>query len=115
MILLIYALSHRDSTETMAPVTTVNPGTYTSVLTLGDQKIDVIVQVDENGAGHASLKSTDENIALMYPLLETCIENISSQLASGPPLNQIEYSASSRYTTAVLVEAINAALQKAAP
>ena len=49
----------------------------------------------------------------MYPLLESCLENITAQLTSGVPIDQVVYDKSSQYTASILLEAIDNALKKA--
>ena len=115
IILMIYFFNSKNSQETLSSVSVFNPGTYTSTLTLGDYTAKISVQVDENGIRSAQFSDLSEDIKLMYPLLEGSLEDISAQLAKGTPLSDIQYSSSSKYTATVLIEAINAALSKAAP
>lgn len=49
----------------------------------------------------------------MYPLLESCLDDISSQLTAGIPISEVTYDDSSQYTASILLNAISAALDKA--
>ena len=49
----------------------------------------------------------------MYPLLKTCTEDISSQLAANASLSEITYDSSNQYTYQLLTQAIEKALDKA--
>lgn len=115
IILMIYFFNSKDSRETLNPVSTFSPGTYSSTLRLGDYTAEISVEVDTSGVCSASFSDLNEQVKTMYPLLESCMSDISAQLANGTPLNQIQYSSTSQYTATVLIEAINTALQKAAP
>ena len=112
---LIYFFNSKDSRETLNPVSTFSPGTYSSTLRLGDYTAEISVEVNASGVCSASFSDLNEQVKTMYPLLESCMSDISAQLANGTPLNQIQYSSTSQYTATVLIEAINTALQKAAP
>ena len=115
IILMIYFFNSKDSRETLNPVSTFSPGTYSSTLRLGDYTAEISVEVNASGVCSASFSDLNEHVKTMYPLLERCMSDISAQLANGTPLKQIQYSSTSQYTATVLIEAINTALQKAAP
>ena len=115
IILMIYFFNSKDSRETLNPVSTFSPGTYSSTLRLGDYTAEISVEVNASGVCSASFSDLNEQVKTMYPLLESCMSDISAQLANGTPLNLIQYSSTSQYTATVLIEAINTALQKAAP
>ena len=109
IILLIYMFSHKKTEETMAAIPDYAPGVYTSSINLGDAAISVSVITD------AALTDIDEATAAAYPLLATCMADISAQIKENVPLNQITYSSSNQYTVSLLLEAINNALSQAAP
>jgi len=115
IVLLIYMFGRKDAEETMSGSATFTPGIYTTSLILDQKQIDLQVTVSESGPSAVTLAGADETVTARYPLLETCTEDISKQLAGGTSLNNIEYTSSNQYTMALLVEAVNNALQKAAP
>ena len=51
----------------------------------------------------------------MYPLLETTMESLNDQLCEMQDPSQVTYSAETRYTSLVLLEAVKASLEKAKP
>lgn len=115
IILLIYMFGQKDSTETMSGSVTFTPGVYTSSLVLENQEIHLQITVEESGLTGVSLVNPDEAILARYPLLETCVQDISDQLANGTALNEISHTDANQYTMTLLLESINNALQKAAP
>ena len=115
IILLIYMFGSKDSSETMSDAVSFVPGIYTSSVMLDNSRVNIQVTVEESGITSVSLADPDETIISRYPLLKTCTKDISEQLAGGTALNDIEYTTSNQYTVALLVEAINNVLQKAAP
>lgn len=99
----------------MAAIPDYAPGVYTSSINLGDAAISVSVTVNKDGITDAALTDIDEATAAAYPLLATCMADISAQIKENVPLNQITYSSSNQYTVSLLLEAINNALSQAAP
>lgn len=98
-----------SSTPTSAYVA----GVYTSSITLDNQTVDIQVIVDQDRIKSAGIVHLEDSVAAMYPLLETSIADISSQLTAGVALEDITYASSSRYTSQVLLGAIAQALEKA--
>lgn len=96
-----------------APTSAYAAGVYTSSITLDNQTVDIQVIVDQDRIKSADIVHLEDSVAAMYPLLETSIADISSQLAAGVDLEDITYAASSRYTSQVLLGAIAQALEKA--
>lgn len=112
ILLLIFMFAPEEkNVRTSAGVYT--PGVYTSTITLGDTALDVAVSVDENNITSVSLNNLSESVTAMYPLLESCLEDISSQLIAGIPIGEVTYDDSSQYTASILLNAISAALDKA--
>lgn len=93
--------------------TTYTPGTYDSSITLGESSVSVMVTVDSNSITDVSFKQLDESIAAMYPLLETSMEDINTQLQYVDSLDKITYSSDNKYTATVIINAIRDALSKA--
>lgn len=110
---LIHFLGNKKEDVSSAPTSAYVAGVYTSSITLNNQTVDIQVIVDENQIKSASIVNLEDSVAAMYPLLQTSIADISSQLAAGVDLNDITYSASSRYTSQVLLGAISQAIDKA--
>ncbi len=90
------------------------PGIYTTELVLGSQTIDVEVIVEKDSISSIRFVNADEAITTMYPLLEPTLDSICSQVYEGQSLDSITYSSDSKYTSLVLLEAIQSSLNKAA-
>ena len=90
------------------------PGIYTTALVLGNQTVDLEVVVDQNIVTSVRLVNLDEAIATMYPLLEPALESISAQLYEGVLLDDITYGEENKYTSLILLNAVEQTLSKAA-
>lgn len=127
VILLIVMFLPGDSRETTQgasastvsdiPVTSESlymPGIYTTTLSLGDNTVDIEVVVDENNINSIRLVNLSEAVTTMYPLIEPSFEDLISQILENQSLEGITYSDDNKYTSLVLMDAIEASLQKAA-
>lgn len=90
------------------------PGTYSSTITLGESTVSVMVTVDSESITDVSLKNLDESVTTMYPLLQSSIEDINTQLQYTLSIDDITYSGDTQYTTSILCKAIKNALEDAA-
>ena len=118
ILLLVFMFGSRKNDSDLPAVNTSStsiPGVYTSSLVLNNNTVDVAVTVDGDHINGVSLVNLEESVATMYPLLETCMEDISTQLAGNVPLSEITYDASSQYTYQLLTQSIEKALNKARP
>lgn len=88
-------------------------GVYTSSIQLNDNAIDVEVMVDDNHINSISLVNLDETTAAMYPLMQPALDNLSQQIYEKQSLENISYEDDNQYTSMVLLNAIQAALDKA--
>ncbi len=90
-----------------------SPGVYTTSLSLNDHTVDIEVVVDENHINSVRLVNLNETVTAMYPLIEPSFEQIANQLYETQSIDAITYSEDTKYTTLVLLDAINASLDKA--
>ena len=90
------------------------PGIYTTSIELGGSVVDVEIVVDENSISSLRLVNLDEAVATMYPLIEPSFEELSGQITENQSLEGITYSDDSRYTSILLLNAVEASLEKAA-
>ena len=100
------------------PVGTDNtyiPGIYTTELILGSETVNVEVIVNDHAITSVSLADPSETLTTMYPLLEPTMESLNDQLCEMQDPSQVTYSAETRYTSLVLLEAVKASLEKAKP
>lgn len=88
------------------------PGVYTSTVSLNNTALEVEVTVDESHINSIRFSNLDEAVATMYPLIQPEIENIAEQVYESQSLEDIELSAENPYTSQVIVNAIEEALEK---
>ena len=87
------------------------PGIYTSTISLGDQTFDVQVNVEQDRITAISLNNLSETA--MYPLMEPALDSIASQIYVNQTTEGLIYGEDDRYTSELLVSAINQALEQA--
>ena len=118
VILLLMLLLPGKAADTSGTVGTDNtyiPGIYTTELILGSETVNVEVIVNDHAITSLSLADPDETLTTMYPLLEPTMDSLSEQICETQDLSQVTYSAETRYTSLVLLEAVKASLEKAKP
>lgn len=116
-ILLIFLflymfLPSKEETENTESAT-YTAGVYTSSILFQNSAIDVQVVVDANRISSISLVNLDEAVATMYPLVEPALEELAEQILNKQSTEGVSYSANNQYTSLMLLEAINTALEKA--
>ena len=112
MLLLFMFLPKKEkdnSVETMKYVA----GVYTSSILFHDSTLDVQVIVDENRINSISLVNLNETVTTMYPLVEPALEEVSDQIIKTQSVENISYQADNQYTTVMLLNAVENALEKA--
>jgi len=119
LLLLFFLFRPSDSPDTSgnevtAPTfSTYRAGVYTSVISLNDSLLNLEVVVDNDHINSVRLVNLDEATSAMYPLMEPATADISNQLSSGIPLEEVTLSESSKYTQMLLLEHIKTTLEKA--
>ena len=112
LFLIITGKSKKNSNEPVA-VTTFSPGVYTSSIVLASNQVDIEVVVDREQIKSINLVNTSESVETMYPLISSSLNDIASQVIKNNSTENITYSQDSKYTSIVLINAINEALEKA--
>ena len=118
LLIMMFLPGKENKTPSDAPVASASvyiPGIYTTELVLGGQAVDVEVIVEEDFISSIRLVNLSESITTMYPLLEPTFESLCNQVYENQSLEEISYTADSKYTTLVLMEAIESSLNKAKP
>lgn len=100
-----------DAQETMKYIA----GVYNSSIKFNDSAINVEVVVDQNRINSISLVNLDESVAAMYPLMQPALDSISQQIYEKQSTENIVFSDENQYTSTVLLNAIEQALEKARP
>lgn len=114
VILLIFMFLPDDKDKTTKETMKYTAGVYTSSIQLNDNAIDVEVVVDDNHINSITLVNLDESTAAMYPLMQPTLDNITQQVYEKQSLDNISYGDDNQYTSMVLLNAIQSALDKAA-
>ena len=89
------------------------PGIYTTELVLGTQSIDVEVIVDKDSITSIRMVNLNDAVTTMYPLLQPTFDSICEQVYNQQSLEHITYTSDSKYTSLVLLQAIQNSLDKA--
>lgn len=89
------------------------PGVYTTSVILNDNTFDVEVTVDPDRITSIGLKNLSESTTAMFPLMEPALESLASQIYTTQSLEDITYSQDNKYTSMLLLNAIETALKKA--
>ena len=74
---------------------------------------DVQVNVEQDRITAISLNNLSETTAAMYPLMEPALDSIASQIYVNQTTEGLIYGEDDRYTSELLVSAINQALEQA--
>lgn len=112
LLLLIYMFSpdkEKKSRETMKYVA----GVYASSIIFNDRTMEVEVSVDENRINSIELVNPDETVTAMYPLMGPALDNLKEQIVKNQSTDNLTYSDDQQYTSMVLIQAIDKALDKA--
>ena len=111
VILLVLFIIHITSGTRKMPdeasLGTFNPGVYTTSVTLSGNTMELAVTVDSDIVKSIRLVNT------MYPLISSSLEALEKQVREKGSTDGITYSADAKYTSLVLINAIDTALDKA--
>lgn len=111
ILLLFFMFSPKK--ETASSRKTYTPGTYTSALTLNNTDLKVEVTVDSSRIESIRFHNLNESVTTMYPLIQPALEDIAEQVYKKQSLEHITYSEDNPYTSQIIVNAIQKALEKA--
>ena len=89
------------------------PGIYRSSLSLNNNTFDVEVTVDADRISSIHLTNLSETTAAMFPLIEPALDSLARQIYSSQSLENLDYPSDQKYTSAMLIEAIRKAVEKA--
>lgn len=105
----------KAKTASSGPEAVYTPGIYRSSIELNGNSFDVEVAVDADRILSISLSNLSESTAAMFPLVEPALDELASQIYSGVSLDELKYSSDQKYTSLMLINAIDGALDKAKP
>lgn len=91
------------------------PGTYSASIQLGENAFEVQVSVSENRIDAIELVNVSESTAAMYPLMQPSLEALAEQIYTTQSTENLHFEEENKYTSQLLLKAIESALAKAAP
>lgn len=112
-LFLVMFRPKKDTIPTSGDAVAYVPGVYSSAITLNSQDINVEVTVDSKKITSVTLVPLSEAVTTMYPLMQPAMDNLSPQILKNQSTKNISYPSESRYTSSVLLKAVDQALTKA--
>ena len=112
-LFLVMFRPKKDTVPTSGDAVAYVPGVYSSAITLNSQDINVEVTVDSKKITSVTLVPLSEAVTTMYPLMQPAMDNLSPQILKNQSTKNISYPSESRYTSSVLLKAVDQALTKA--
>ncbi|MBQ8247900.1 MAG: hypothetical protein IJZ42_12265 [Lachnospiraceae bacterium] len=118
VLLIIMFVPDKKEDESIAPTPSVSdaqyiPGVYSTSINLGNQTVDVEVMVDANHINSIELINLTEDVETMFPLIEPSLDDLASQIIANQSLENVTYPDDAKYTSLVLLEAIELSINKA--
>ena len=118
VLLIIMFVPDKDEAQEEIPSPSVTeatyiPGVYSTTITLGSQTVDIEVMVDANNINSIETVNLSEETETMFPLVSPALDDLEAQIISTQSLEDITYSDDAKYTSLVLLEAIELSLEKA--
>ena len=113
ILMLVMFLPGRKAKETDTAQATYNPGVYTTSVRLGENTVDIEVYVDADNINSIRMVNLNETISTLYPLMEPAFAELSTQIVKTQTLEGITYDTDSKYTSLLLLDAIETSLSKA--
>lgn len=102
-----------DNTQTTSDsqISDYKDGVYISSLVLNNGTVDIEITIKDKKFTNISIKKMDQDVKSMYPLIESAVEDISSQVISSQSLENITYPADCKYTYLIILDSIKAGLK----
>lgn len=88
------------------------PGIYSTCVKLGSAHAEIKVYLDANHINHIELAHLDESVATMYPLMSPLLDELATKVINAQSVENITYSTENRYTSLILLNAINNTINK---
>ncbi len=118
LLIIMFVPDKNEETAPEIPAPTVSdgkyiPGAYSTTISLGSQTVDIEVMVDANAITSIELVNLSEDVETMFPLIKPSFEDLVDQIISTQSLEEITYPSDAKYTSLVILEAIEVSLNKA--
>ena len=108
--ILIYFMFGPGKSQTTSAA---GEGLYTPGVYRSSHTFDVEVTVDQNNIQSIELVNLSESTTAMFPLVKPSLESLASQIVDSQSLDDLKYSTDRKYTSQLLISAIEDALKKA--
>lgn len=117
-ILLILALVFilPEKSDSSVPDNTISQytaGVYSSSVVLNGNPVEIKVTIDDNLIHHISASNISDSIETTFPLFGSCFDEIVTQVINNNSTQNVTYSSENKYTSIILIEAIDNAIAKA--
>lgn len=112
-LFLVMFRPKKDTVPTSGDPVIYVPGVYSTAITLNSQDINVEVTVDSKKITSVTLVPLSEAVTTMYPLMQPAMDNLSPQILKNQSTKDISYPSESRYTSGVLLKAVDQTITKA--
>ncbi len=114
LLLLLLTFMFAPKKKSISTSTTLySPGTYTAPFPLGSSQLEVEVTVDAEHINAIRFRNLTQSVTTAYPLIQPAMENIADQICKTQSLKNLSYGSENAYTSQVIIDAIDSALQKA--
>lgn len=113
LLIVMFMPDKEEKKETKPTAAEYVAGVYSTSVMLNGSTFDVEVVVDRESINSIQLKNISESITTMYPLLEPALEQLAQQIYVNQSTENITYDEENKYTSMILLNAIDASLQKA--
>ena len=113
ILFIIHITSGSAKKNTDDTLSTFTPGVYTASIMLSGNTMDLEVTIDSDNVKSIRLVNTAETVETMYPLITSSVKALEEQVRQKGSTDGITYSADAKYTSLVLINAIDTALDKA--
>lgn len=112
IVFLIFMFTNKKTKEVPASYSYI-PGIYTASAMLDNQPVQVEVTLDQDHINSINILNLDTTMQTLYPLLETSMESLESQIVNQTMDQPVHIQPEIQYTSTFLLDVINKALSKA--
>ncbi len=113
VLLLLFMFRPKQDAPASSDQIRYIPGIYSSTVIMGSQEVNVEVAVDADRIRSIAMVPLSDSVTTMYPLVQSSLENLTSQICDTQSLDNLTWPDESRYTSQVLLQAIERAVEKA--
>lgn len=113
IIFLVLIIKGHSKKAASQPKIHLSPGIYEASIVLSSNPVNIEVVVDHEQIKSISMVNVSEAVTTMYPLISSSLTEIASQIVQNNSTENLVFNDENKYTSIILVNAINTALCKA--